>query len=236
MKYIACLAQEESVLHMESKNFKCVVLSDTHCLHRKVEVPDGDILIHSGDFTSVGRKKEIKDFNNWFSSFPHKYKICIAGNHDILFETQPDVAEALLGDDIIYLKNSFIEIEGIKIWGSPMTPSFGSWAFTRPRGKDIRRIWDNIPEDTDILVTHGPPYGILDMTLEYKAAGCEELSYAILRVQPKYHIFGHIHEGYGVEVRGNTTFINCSVVTRSYSVKNHPISFSIWTHNARHSS
>jgi Icc-related predicted phosphoesterase len=141
---------------------RIVCISDTHGQHTKLSVPDGDVLIHAGDFTAFGeRPKEIIDFNQWAGKQPHQHKIVIAGNHDSMFERHPGAARELLGN-AIYLENSATELAGLKIWGSPVQPEFNNWAFNIARGAAIRRYWKMIPTNTDVLVTHGPPFGVLD--------------------------------------------------------------------------
>lgn len=194
---------------------KIVCVSDTHGSHHKMDIPEGDILIHAGDFSSRGKPKEIIHFNNWLGRLPHRHKVVIAGNHDFLFEEQPEQAKALLSN-AIYLEDNGIKIEGIKLWGSPITPWFFDWAFNRHRGKDIQRYWDLIPEETDILITHGPPFGILDQTIYGQQVGCEELLKAVLRVKPRIHLFGHIHEGYGSRESEDTYFVNASMMDVHY--------------------
>lgn len=196
---------------------KIIFISDTHGKHHQIELPKGDMIIHSGDISARGRVNEIEEFLTWFTSLDYKYKIFIAGNHDFYFEgkSQSSIQE-LMPKGVYYLCDSGIEIDSIRIYGSPITPFFHNWAFNRHRGDDIRRYWDLIPEGTDVLVTHGPVYGILDETVGGDNAGCEELLSAIKRVQPKYHLFGHIHEGHGILKSGETIFMNGSLPNESY--------------------
>lgn len=197
---------------------RVVCISDTHERHRKVEVPDGDVLIHAGDFTMIGERKWIEDFNDWLGSLPHKHKIVIAGNHDF------GMAEhAALLTNCTYLQDSGVEIEGIKFYGSPFTPTFGRWAFMLDRGKTILEKWLQIPEDTDVLITHTPPYGILDRPMKtYNPCGCEDLAVVVKAIEPKLHVFGHIHGGYGEHIEG-THYVNASVSNEAYQPVNAPI-------------
>lgn len=194
---------------------KIVCISDTHNQHRKMQIPNGDLLIHAGDLSGHGKESEIEDFNAWLGTLPHKYKVIIAGNHDFLFERNPLKAEKLISN-AVYLNDSSVTIEGFKIWGSPISPWFYDWAFNRHRGEDIRKHWDLIAEDTDILITHGPPFGILDETLRGEAVGCEELAAKIELIKPRLHIFGHIHEARGLQKQKETTYINASMVDFYY--------------------
>jgi len=186
-------------------------------------MPETDMLIHAGDLSSRGTISEITKFLDWFKSLPIKHKIFIGGNHDFLLEKQPAVFRQMLTNDFVYLEDEMIEIDGIKIWGSPITPYFFNWAFNRERGSQIRKYWEAIPSDIDILVTHGPALGIGDKTARGEAVGCEDLLAAIKRVQPAYHVFGHIHEAYGIKEEAGTTFINASVVNLAYQVVNAPV-------------
>ena len=140
---------------------KLVCISDTHGQHRKLNLPPGDILLHAGDFTRKGKKDEIQDFNDWLGSLSYAYKLVIAGNHDFLFENHPQQAQSLL-THAIYLEDSGIQIQGVNFWGSPVSPRFFDWAFNRERGDDIQRHWQKIPVETHVLMTHTPPYGLLD--------------------------------------------------------------------------
>lgn len=171
---------------------RIVCLSDTHNCNGQIRVPDGDILIHSGDATIRGTIDEIVLFNRWFANLPHRHKIFVAGNHDWLFETNPATAENLLDAQIIYLRDSFTVIDKLKIYGAPWQPRFFDWAFNLNRGREMAEKWKLIPENVDILITHGPPNGILDLTPQGDFAGCEELRKKVEVIRPKAHIFGHI--------------------------------------------
>lgn len=207
---------------------KFTFISDTHTMHQSLNdtIGTGNFLCHCGDISWRGRPTEIEDFCEWYNDLPgFEYKILISGNHDFMFETDPEQAKSILAKypNIIYLENSGITLEGINIYGSPIQPEFGQWAFNRQRGPEIAKYWDAIPDNTDVLLTHGPPGYILDRTLEGINTGCDDLLQALKRVQPKVHAFGHIHEGYGTYEKNGTQFINCSVATRGYAIKNLPI-------------
>ena len=213
---------------------RVVVRSDTHTLHGQVAVPDGDMLVHCGDFTGTGRISEIAGFGLWMRGQPHRHKVVVAGNHDIMFERNRGLALALLqnglgdegGGGIVYLEDSGAEIGGLKIYGSPHQPRFMDWAFNHDRGEDIRRYWDLIPDGLDLLVTHGPPKGILDQTHPLHGSehlGCEELLGAVERAKPRHHVFGHIHGGYGASWHVDTVFYNASVCDEAYNPRNAPL-------------
>ncbi|MBD3353624.1 MAG: metallophosphoesterase [Candidatus Lokiarchaeota archaeon] len=205
---------------------KFVCISDTHNQHYKLDLPKGDILLHAGDMTMMGRVDAIKRFNEYLGTLNYRKIVIIAGNHDWLFETQPKEAEKLI-TNAIYLKDSEIIIDGIKIYGSPWQPWFGDWAFNLRRGLPLKKKWNLIPKDVDILMTHGPPYSYLDKNFRGEYTGCQDLLYRIRVIAPKYHVFGHIHEGYGTAKEDKTTFINASVVDVHYRMVNDPIVFEL---------
>ena len=202
---------------------KILLISDTHGLHEQLELPDADMIIHAGDISGRGMLHEVQIFLDWFSNLPYRHKIFIGGNHDFLLEREPALFQSMLNDHLIYLEDSGIEIEGIKIWGSPITPFFFNWAFNRNRGADIRRYWDKIPDGLDFLITHGPPLGYGDQTVRGEQVGCEDLLVAIEQTKPRYHVFGHIHEAYGIFESKHTTFVNASMLDVKYRVKNRPV-------------
>jgi Icc-related predicted phosphoesterase len=235
-------------------------ISDTHNKHNQLngKLPGGQLLIHSGDFTSIGRKHEVEKFIEWFGKQDYTHKVFIAGNHDLTFQSErmyeeksayferrvfdtpgsegkPDWLIELLDnlpDNVYYLENSSIKLEGINIWGSPHSPSFGyGWAFNKDRGHDITQCWNEIPMDTDIVITHTPIYGYNDRAANTNQnVGCSDLYHRLREVQPHLHFAGHIHEAYGWKTMGLTkwhdlhTFNGCSCNLR-YEAENNPISF-----------
>lgn len=200
---------------------RIVAISDTHNLHNGTQIPEGDVLIHAGDFTENGTLEEVLAFERFLRKLPHKHKILVAGNHDFYFENYPEEAQQIVSN-YIYLQDQAVNLNGTKIYGSPWQPRFQEWAFNLERGAEIREKWDLIPEDTDVLVTHGAPQGIRDHATGYGNIGCEELLAAVKRVQPKYHIFGHVHDGYGQSLIGETTFVNVCICDMEYQVVNPP--------------
>lgn len=206
---------------------KIVIISDTHSRHHDIRVPDGDVLVHAGDATFNGTQAEIASFGYWFGNLPHKHKIFIAGNHDWLFQTMRPLALGALrsfDEKIHYLEDSGVEIDGIKFWGSPWQPEFFNWAFNLPRGKQLERHWDMIPENTDVLITHSPPCGILDWSIrDRQHTGCRDMLAAVLRVRPQVHAFGHIHGSYGTKELHGTKFVNACICTEKYMPTNKPI-------------
>ena len=208
-------------------------------------LPEADMAICCGDISGRGSKFEVKDFLEWFESQPHKHKVMIAGNHDFWFEPgnprnrtlMPDEnPRAIIPDNIVYIEDETVEIEGIKIFGSPWTPWFHSWAFNAHRGEECKKHWDLIEPGTDIIITHGPPSGThLERCRNGDMVGCADLARTIAEIQPKICAFGHIHEAYGIdnkEVFENdepdspskiTKLINCSVLNLRYEMTNAPV-------------
>jgi len=207
---------------------KVVAISDTHCRHRSLRLPKGDVIIHAGDISYRGEKREMEDFLDWFGKLPYSDKIFIAGNHDFFFEKEKSaLIQKLIPDTVHYLKDEEIVIDGIKIWGSPYTPWFYRWAFNKRRGEPLASHWEKIPADTDVLLTHGPVYGILDMLVNEQHAGDKDLLRKLLAIKPKVHICGHIHESYGMIKRQGIRFINACVLNESYELVNKPLVFDI---------
>jgi predicted phosphodiesterase len=204
---------------------KLVLLSDTHEYEHRVELPLGDVLIHAGDFTMLGDLDKVAKFGVWFRSQPHKHKILIAGNHDISLEKSPAAAHLALGTvwgEFVYLQDSGTEIDGVKFWGSPWTPRFGfGWAFNADPWK-MEEVCAMIPDDTNVLITHGPPFDMLDETEGRELAGCPKLAKRLGQLQPLVHVFGHIHEAMGQETKHGTRFVNASFVDAMYHPTNKP--------------
>ncbi|MBS3954998.1 MAG: metallophosphatase domain-containing protein [Methylomicrobium sp.] len=202
---------------------RIVCLSDTHGMTDRIEIPDGDVLVAAGDICLAGYDSELKLFDEFMLSLPHKTKFLVAGNHDWPIADGVSFYFKRLIKNVIYLEDRGVEIDGVKFWGSPWQPEFFNWAFNLPRGLPLAQMWSRIPDDTDVLITHTPPYGILDQIYSGEAVGCEDLLHALERIQPKLHIFGHIHEGYGVMERKGTIFVNASICDAGYEPVNAPI-------------
>lgn len=203
---------------------KVICISDTHGRHAQLALPDADVVVHAGDISNRGKLPEIKAFLEWFSALPMPNKIFIAGNHDFYFEDINDEEfRRILPENIIYLNDSACVIDGVKFWGSPITPYFHNWAFNRHRGAAIRAHWDLIAEDTDVLITHGPAKGILDKTASGQHVGCADLLHRVQQLKLKAHICGHIHEAYGMEIHGGVKFVNAAVLNENYLLTHEPI-------------
>ncbi|XP_067946431.1 metallophosphoesterase MPPED2-like [Watersipora subatra] len=236
-----------------SDNVRIVCISDTHSRTNRLDVPAGDVLIHAGDFTFHGGMGEVQAFANFLATQPHKHKVVIAGNHELSFgycdgfcdirtfkrllgstgvdsmkqkmqELNINHPRELLPKDVVYLNNSAATVCGLKMWGSPWSPYFHGWAYNAQRGKEILKIWDGIPSNTDVVITHTPPVGVGDQISSGDRVGCVEL-YTTLkeRVRPQLHVFGHIHEGYGLYTDGTTLYANASTCNINYKPINNPI-------------
>lgn len=202
---------------------KLVCISDTHELHRELEVPPGDILLHAGDFTFFGRtRRAIVDFNDWLGELPHRHKVVVPGNHEYLLEGNPEFGRLITNAHLLI--NESVVVEGVRIWGSPLTRHDGG-AFGRSHALDRIRIYETIPADTEILITHGPPHGILDTSgaANSAPAGDVELRRAVVRIRPRLHLFGHIHPGYGIRPTRHTLFVNAALLGADGSLAKRPI-------------
>jgi len=204
---------------------KFVVISDTHGKHRELKLPKGDIIIHAGDFCHYGSSDNMYDFLLWYKDLNFERKILIGGNHDFFADEEAERFKELLPMEVSYLNDSQIIINGIKIWGSPVSPDMTGWAFGKERGLEMKEHWDLIPEDIEILITHTPPKDILDKSRSGKSIGCEELKKRLKSLDLKFHIFGHVHASYGESIIEGTKFINASNINSTKGLVNKPIVF-----------
>lgn len=225
---------------------RITVISDTHTRHGLIpmeDLPGGDLLIHAGDIMNSGyNKNDILDFCTWFHSLDqYENKVFIAGNHDRMFENHPKEVEALINPylNIDYIQDDEFVIYGdgpegnspndnIRIYGSPWQPEFYSWAFNLKRNSlELSGKWEAIPDNTDILITHGPAFRTLD-TVEgrpWDNLGCELLAERIERLKPKIHVCGHIHSGYGYVFKDGTHFFNAAILDERYEYTQKPMTF-----------
>jgi len=187
---------------------RLVFISDTHGQHDSIDPPEGDVLIHCGDFTNRGRSEEVSHFNQWLGRQHHETKIVVPGNHDLCFESKPTrSAELLTHADHVLIDRGCV-VRGMSFFGSPRTPQFGGWAFMYdPRDAPWTKI---LPERIDVLITHGPAYDMLDSVGSGHRVGCDALAGMIKHLKPKVHAFGHIHESRGVEVLNGTISVNAA--------------------------
>jgi len=210
---------------------KIVCISDTHMKHDRLIVPDGDVLIHCGDICFSrsndfrGQIDDINIFIHWLKSLPHKHKILVAGNHDVVMEEYPLLADKML-QGITYLRDEAVTIDGITFYGTPWQPIFGHWGFNR--SPEILKIkYAEIPMNVDVLITHCPPLGVLDMA-HNEYCGSYELLSRVTETKPRYHVFGHIHEnGERAQKGARTIFVNCSVLDNEYNLVYEPMEFEI---------
>lgn len=237
-------------------------ISDTHNKHKQLDgkLPGGVLLIHSGDISSLGRKHEVEGFIKWFGKQDYTHKVFVAGNHDMSFDREKLLRDKLahfegrtdyntkcaegkpkwlvemlnnLPDNVYYLENNSVKLEGISIWGSPISPTFGyGWGFNKDRGHDINEVWNGIPMDTDIVITHSPIYGYNDRTQNTNEnVGCSDLYHRLHEVKPHLHFAGHIHEGHGYgtipykDECGDIYTFNGSSCNLRYEAVNKPITF-----------
>lgn len=203
---------------------RIVFISDTHARHEGLEVPSGDVLVHAGDLTNRGELHDVRSFDAFLAGLPHRHKLVIAGNHDFCFEDHRAVEARAALAHATYLEDGGVEVGGLFFWGSPWQPWFYDWAFNLRRGAEIRAKWELIPEETDILITHGPPLGHGDRVARGgEAVGCADLLDRVRQIRPRIHCFGHIHEAYGQSSEGGTTFINASTCDLGYRPVNAPV-------------
>lgn len=203
---------------------RLILISDTHGLHRELNIPSGDVLIHAGDVLHVGQKDILTDFNKYLGTLPHPHKIVIAGNHDACFEQEPNFCNKVL-TNAIYLQDKSVSLGGIQFYGSPWQPWLGGMAFNLKSKRALQKKWALIPSGIDVLITHTPPFGILDETAAKQHVGCFELLASIGKTKPKVHVFGHIHENPGKVYLGGVTFINASICNVDYRLAYQPIIF-----------
>lgn len=186
---------------------RIVAVADTHLFHDSLAVPDGDVFIHAGDLCRGGELFELRAAASWIAALPHRHKVIVAGNHDWAFAREPAAARAMFAG-AHYLEDAELMIDSVRFYGSPWQPEFCSWAFNVPRGPALAEVWAKIPRGVDVLITHGPPEGFGDRTTATQRAGCSDLRRRVAEVEPRLHIFGHIHQDGGVWRDGPTTFAN----------------------------
>lgn len=219
---------------------KIVFISDVHSKFNKIEVPKSDILISCGDYSFKGESHEVRNFHHWLNKQDATHIISVQGNHEKGVERDFGLSKQMALEKcpkVHFIDEGLIEIGGFKIWCSAITPYFHNWAWNRYRGDDIKKHWDKIPLDIDILVTHGPPMGVLDQVerfngpkceWEIENVGCRDLLDKIQQLkQLRVHAFGHIHSGYGVIKAGDITYINASICDEQYRPINKPIVFEL---------
>lgn len=214
------------------KKLKITCVSDLHGF-LPPELPGGDLLIVAGDLTASDQKSQYGRFVDWFLAQDYRKKVFIAGNHDGMIQS---VEYYFNHDWAGYLEDSGLEFEGLKLWGSPWTPEFCDWHFMASP-EERRKKFALIPDNTDILITHGPPYGVLDECPsslgggKLRSVGCPHLRERLEQVKPRLHVFGHIHEGYGQMVLkhsgSDTLCVNAAIMDRNYNPTNKPVNLEL---------
>ncbi len=219
-----------------------LTMSDTHNQHGILSnIPDADILVHAGDLTGQGRPFEIEEVCRWFktklSDGKFKDVVFISGNHDFGFQEAPERMYQFYKETahLHYLKDSQVTIQGVTIYGVPWNPWFYDWAWNLKRGSDeMKAVWKQLPENVDLLLTHSPPRGYLDVTRSGEAVGCEDMLEAIVDKKPKVVVCGHIHEAAGsAKIEATDTWVvNTAICNRDYRPKQRPylIKFNTDTH------
>jgi Icc-related predicted phosphoesterase len=222
---------------------KIVAISDTHCRLKEIEIPPGDVLIHAGDLTNSGNLRQFASEMVLLGSHASKFKkiLYVPGNHDFIAQEQPALVEAICSDNGVTCLIDKVEIiENLVFYGSPWQPEFCNWAFNLPRGEELRKKWSSIPDNVDVLITHGPPAAIGDMCFNGDRVGCYDLLDRVGEITKsghtiKAHIFGHIHYSYGVYAKGDSLstasksimFINAATCGEDYLPTNPPITITI---------
>lgn len=214
---------------------KIVAISDTHGKFNKLTIPSCDLLISCGDYSFTGALHEVRNFHKWLNKQPAVYIVSLNGNHEREVQNNFQVSKQIALEQCPrahFMEEGSLEIEGFKIWLSAYTPTFFNWGYMKDRGPEIKEHWDRIPDDTEVLVTHGPPYGILDKALHQHAAGhtveqfvgCVDLLNRVKELKNlKHHFFGHIHGSYGHVSINNVDFWNVSICDEQYQPTNLPV-------------
>lgn len=217
---------------------KIVCISDCHGKWSKLVIPECDLLISAGDYSFRGEYHMVRDYHKWLNKQPAKHVISVQGNHEKLVEADFNGCKAMALEAcprVHFIDEGLVEIEGQRIWCSAITPYFCNWSWNRYPGEDIQKHWDRIPS-VDVIITHGPCYGILDSLMQFNGQkceyesvnlGCPQLLSKVLEIKPKLHVSGHIHPGYGVLTQDGIIFVNAAICDDDYKPTNAPIVISI---------
>ncbi len=214
---------------------KAVCFSDTHRTPIPFTLPEADFGLFSGDCCMPGKEAELRAFVKWFAEQPVKHKIFVPGNHDWFTEREDAKTRGIMkANGITYLNNEGVELDGIKIYGTPIQPFFCNWAHNVMEDEKRAEYYAKIPNDLDILITHCPPFGILDWVPRSffgaeirESVGCRELLKAVQRANPRFHVFGHIHCARGEQKAFGTHFVNAAICTEAYVLSGLPISINL---------
>jgi Icc-related predicted phosphoesterase len=256
---ILCPSETRVIQDEHLEPVSIILISDIHNYQHLLTLPKGDLLLIAGDMTNMGKRKELERFSTFLSSVKPNFEmiVVVAGNHEVSMDTDffnkvgkkyfygnsidPKRARAYFIDnpDVVYLEDSGVEYKGIKIWGTPWVNPCGNWAFCLNQPGMDKQLFGQIPEDTDILISHSPPYGILDVVPMYsyqvdpqtnkmvrkmqnQHTGNKELMKRVHKIKPKLHVFGHIHECSGAEIHGDTLFVNAAILNHRHKPENLP--------------
>jgi hypothetical protein len=201
---------------------RLALISDTHCLHRDVEVPPADLLIHAGDWGFSQYRGDLEDFDDWLRGLPIRLaRILSPGNHESYLAEDPSMRSKTPSAKVLISEG--VSIHGLNLWASPVTPYLGE-PFSISTAAARAAHYATIPNDTHVLITHTPPYGVLDAESgSGEHYGCKELAAAVKRVRPLLHVFGHVHTGYGIVTKEHTTFVNAALLGQHGFIENRPI-------------
>lgn len=206
---------------------KLIIISDTHGEHDSLGKLSGDVLIHCGDI-GIGSKPTIDQvlhLDHWFGAQDFKLKMCIGGNHDFALQSSAQRNSSLF-KNAEYLEDRAVAFGGLLFYGAPWTPELKDWAYYL-NDTELRARWAKIPDETDVLITHTPPFGVLDKNSSGRSCGCITLRERVMQVQPRLHCFGHIHASAGTAVEQGTIFVNAAVVGRTYKIARPPIEINL---------
>lgn len=210
---------------------RCIFISDTHGCHQEVidgktvdlQITDGDVLVHCGDFSARGTVLNIVSFNEWMGKQSHRRKICGPGNHDCAVQINPSLSKGLLTNAELMIHEPF-DINGIPCFFTPWQPFYKNWSYNEKVDLTRKRLFDMIPDNVEILFSHCPPYGYLDKGFQAPHVGDKMLLERIRELKKlRYVVFGHIHNGRGSVQNNGITFINCSLLNDRYELKNKPV-------------
>ncbi|MFT7642949.1 MAG: Icc-related predicted phosphoesterase [Pirellulaceae bacterium] len=202
---------------------KLVIISDTHAQHDELRVMRGDVLIHCGDFCDGFRidENDLANVDRWFGTLDFELILVVGGNHDFVAQKRRSEGTSVFSN-AVYLEDESYQFGGVNFYGSPWVPELDKWAYYLPDA-DLRDAWARIPSDTDVLITHTPPFGILDRTRSGNQVGCPFLRSAVAELNLRVHCFGHVHSRYGQHDESSVKFINASSVDSNYSIRNIPM-------------
>jgi Icc-related predicted phosphoesterase len=212
---------------MRSRSVRLTIISDTHSQHEALGILSGDVLIHCGDACNglLRDPLDVEEFDEWLGHQNFDRILCIGGNHDFAFAAREERGRLVL-ENAEYLVDERYEYRGRRFYGSPWTPELESWAYYAD-ADELAERWRAIPDDTDVLITHTPPLGILDRTSRGIHCGCPRLRARVEELRPAVHCFGHVHRSAGRVQLGSTAFVNASAVDSRYRVVNPPIELEI---------